>query len=75
LQVLFVKVTASRYHVSRFFERIQDTLFHQHILETLSAPPTLDWDPAEKDEAAMQSKSPASKSPEQLSRTFGTTVR
>lgn len=75
--MFFVKVTASRYHVNRFFERIQDTLFHQHILETLSAPPTLGWEAAEKEEeeATMQSSSGSKKSPELLSRTFGTTVR
>ena len=37
-KVLMVKSLASSFHVSTFFERIQESLFNQHILETLSGP-------------------------------------
>lgn len=35
-----VKVAANSFHRAAYFERIQDNLFHQYVLETLSAPPS-----------------------------------
>ncbi|KAJ7563222.1 hypothetical protein O6H91_03G101500 [Diphasiastrum complanatum] len=41
LKILGVKILASSFHVSTYFERIQDSLFNQYILETLSGPPLI----------------------------------
>ncbi|XP_024536127.1 mechanosensitive ion channel protein 5 [Selaginella moellendorffii] len=38
-KLLFVKVLASSYHVNTYFDRIQESLFSQYILEKLSGPP------------------------------------
>eukprot|EP00898_Chlorokybus_atmophyticus_P001837 jgi/Chlat1/2654/Chrsp178S02508 len=37
LKVLAVKSLASKFHVKNYFERIQESLFHQYVLESLSA--------------------------------------
>ncbi|CAK9205108.1 unnamed protein product [Sphagnum troendelagicum] len=37
-KVLFVKVAANSFHRAAYFDRIQDSLFHQYVLETLSHP-------------------------------------
>ncbi|KAL1822914.1 hypothetical protein ACET3Z_009692 [Daucus carota] len=42
LKTLIVKVLASSFHVSTFFNRIQDALFDQYVIETLSGPPLMD---------------------------------
>ncbi|XP_017970289.1 PREDICTED: mechanosensitive ion channel protein 8 [Theobroma cacao] len=39
IKTLIVKVMASSFHVSTYFDRIQDTLFNQYVIETLSGPP------------------------------------
>ncbi|VFQ67799.1 unnamed protein product [Cuscuta campestris] len=39
LKTLMVKVLASSFHVSKFFDRIQESLFNQYIIEALSGPP------------------------------------
>ncbi|CAA0831109.1 Mechanosensitive ion channel protein 5 [Striga hermonthica] len=36
LKTLLVKVLASSFHVSTFFDRIQESLFNQYVIETLS---------------------------------------
>lgn len=41
LKTLMVKVLASSFHVSTFFDRIQESLFNQYIIETLSGPPLI----------------------------------
>ncbi|XP_047327192.1 mechanosensitive ion channel protein 5-like [Impatiens glandulifera] len=41
LKTLLVKVLASSFHVSRFFDRIHDSLFNQYVIETLSGPPLI----------------------------------
>ncbi|XP_030445428.2 mechanosensitive ion channel protein 6-like [Syzygium oleosum] len=38
LKTLLVKVLASSFHVTTFFERIQKSLFDQYLIETLSGP-------------------------------------
>lgn len=40
LKTLVVKVLALSFHVNNFFERIQEALFNQHVIERLSGPPT-----------------------------------
>jgi mechanosensitive ion channel protein 4/5/6/7/8/9/10 len=42
VKTLLLKVLASSFHVSTYFDRIQDALFHQYIIETLSGPPLVD---------------------------------
>lgn len=38
LKTLFVKILASSFHVKIFFDRIQENIFHQYVLQTLSGP-------------------------------------
>ncbi|KAJ0086338.1 hypothetical protein Patl1_09465 [Pistacia atlantica] len=42
LKTLLVKVLASSFHVNTYFERIQEALFNQYVIETLSGPPWFD---------------------------------
>ncbi|KAL8498872.1 hypothetical protein ACS0TY_022001 [Phlomoides rotata] len=42
LKTLMLKILASTFHVNTFFDRIQDSIFHQYILFTLSGPPVMD---------------------------------
>ncbi|PIA27706.1 hypothetical protein AQUCO_07600104v1 [Aquilegia coerulea] len=39
---LLVKLLASNFQSSRFFDRIQESLFHQYVLQTLSGPPLME---------------------------------
>ncbi|XP_050365035.1 mechanosensitive ion channel protein 8-like [Argentina anserina] len=39
VKTILVKVLALNFHVNAYFERIQDALFNQHVIETLSGPP------------------------------------
>ncbi|CAN1281514.1 Mechanosensitive ion channel protein 10 [Linum perenne] len=39
LKTLSLKILASNYHVKRYFDRIQESVFHQYVLQTLSGPP------------------------------------
>jgi hypothetical protein len=38
VKTLLLKVLASSFHVSTFFDRIQEALFNQYVIETLSGP-------------------------------------
>ncbi|KAG8364434.1 hypothetical protein BUALT_Bualt19G0128400 [Buddleja alternifolia] len=38
VKTLMVKVLASSFHVSTFFDRIQESVFNQYVIETLSGP-------------------------------------
>lgn len=38
-KTLLVKIVASTFHVRTYFDRIQESLFHQYILQALSGPP------------------------------------
>uniref|UniRef100_A0ACD5V524 Uncharacterized protein n=1 Tax=Avena sativa TaxID=4498 RepID=A0ACD5V524_AVESA len=42
VKTLLLKVLASSFHVSTYFDRIQDALFNQYIIETLSGPPLVE---------------------------------
>ncbi|KMS95219.1 hypothetical protein BVRB_010900 [Beta vulgaris subsp. vulgaris] len=42
VKTLLLKVLAMNFHVSAFFDRIQDALFNQYVIETLSGPPYLE---------------------------------
>ncbi|KAI4368942.1 hypothetical protein MLD38_017442 [Melastoma candidum] len=42
VKTLVVKALASSFHVSTYFERIQESLFNQYVIETLSGPPLVE---------------------------------
>ncbi|XAR57576.1 hypothetical protein NMG60_11025766 [Bertholletia excelsa] len=42
LKTLLLKILASSFHLNRFFDRSQESLFHQYILQTLSGPPLME---------------------------------
>ncbi|CAN6274986.1 unnamed protein product [Urochloa humidicola] len=42
VKTLLLKVLASSFHVSTYFDRIQEALFNQYVIETLSGPPLVD---------------------------------
>lgn len=42
LKTLLLKTLASSFHVNAFFDRIQESIFHQYILLTLSGPPVME---------------------------------
>ncbi|KAK9274808.1 hypothetical protein L1049_022060 [Liquidambar formosana] len=42
IKTLLVKLLASSFHVTRFFDRIQESIFHQYVLQTLSGPPLME---------------------------------
>ncbi|XP_016455703.1 mechanosensitive ion channel protein 8-like [Nicotiana tabacum] len=50
LKTLLVKVLAMSFHVSTFFDRIQESLFNQYVIETLSGPPLIEIDQQEQEE-------------------------
>ncbi|KAJ7966374.1 Mechanosensitive ion channel protein [Quillaja saponaria] len=42
LKTLLLKILASNFHVNTFFDRIQESIFHQYVLQTLSGPPLIE---------------------------------
>ncbi|PKI70098.1 hypothetical protein CRG98_009561 [Punica granatum] len=42
LKTLFLKILASNFHVTTFFVRIQESIFHHYVLQTLSGPPLIE---------------------------------
>lgn len=50
VKTLIVKVLASSFHVSTYFDRIQESLFNQYVIETLSGPPLIEMRKAEEEE-------------------------
>ncbi|KAK6119645.1 hypothetical protein DH2020_046611 [Rehmannia glutinosa] len=42
LKTSLLKILASSFHVNTFFDRIQDSIFHQYILQTLSGAPIME---------------------------------
>lgn len=44
LKTFMVKLLASNFHVTRFFDRIQESIFHQYVLQTLSGPPLMEME-------------------------------
>ncbi|CAH2053685.1 unnamed protein product [Thlaspi arvense] len=42
IKTLLVKVLASSFHMSTYFDRIQESLFTQYVIETLSGPPLME---------------------------------
>ncbi|CAM6090929.1 unnamed protein product [Calypogeia fissa] len=50
IKTLLVKVFASSFHVNNYFERIQEALFNQYIMETLAGPPIIEYEQDDLDE-------------------------
>ncbi|XVE97747.1 hypothetical protein REPUB_Repub03eG0045200 [Reevesia pubescens] len=48
LKTLLLKILASNFHVNKFFDRIQESVFHHYILRTLSGPPFMAIDGIQK---------------------------
>ncbi|KAJ0981182.1 hypothetical protein J5N97_009437 [Dioscorea zingiberensis] len=42
VKTLLVKILASSFHMNRFFDRIQESIFHQYVLQMLSGPPMME---------------------------------
>ncbi|KAF4375766.1 hypothetical protein F8388_014488 [Cannabis sativa] len=42
LKTLGLKILASSFHVNTFFDRIQESIFHQYVFQTLSGPPLIE---------------------------------
>ena len=53
VKTLIVKVLASSFHVSTYFDRIQDSLFNQFVIETLSGPPLIEIHKNEEEEERL----------------------
>ncbi|KAF5728241.1 mechanosensitive ion channel protein 6 [Tripterygium wilfordii] len=53
VKTLMVKVLASSFHVSTFFDRIQESLFNQYVIETLSGPPLIEIQRNEEEEEKL----------------------
>ena len=53
VKTLMVKVLASSFHVSTYFDRIQESLFNQFVIETLSGPPLVELQKAEEEEEKL----------------------
>ncbi|KAJ9183037.1 hypothetical protein P3X46_006956 [Hevea brasiliensis] len=49
-KTLVVKVLASSFHVSTYFDRIRESLFNQYVIETLSGPPLIEIKRNEEEE-------------------------
>ncbi|OMP03990.1 Mechanosensitive ion channel MscS [Corchorus olitorius] len=54
VKTLLVKVLASSFHVNAFFDRIQEALFNQYVLEMLSGPPLFEPEEEETDTESDQ---------------------
>nr|VDD64817.1 unnamed protein product [Brassica oleracea] len=84
VKTLLVKVLASSFHMSTYFDRIQESLFTQYVIETLSGPPLIEIQRNEEEEERISvevkkfqnpggggveaQKSPVEKSPLLISR-------
>lgn len=42
IKIVLVKMLASSFHVSTYFDRMKESVFHHYILETLSGPPIME---------------------------------
>ncbi|XP_019055328.1 PREDICTED: mechanosensitive ion channel protein 10 isoform X2 [Nelumbo nucifera] len=42
IKTLLLKILASSFHVTTFFDRIQESIFHQYVLQILSGPPLME---------------------------------
>lgn len=56
LKTLLVKVLAMSFHVTAFFDRIQESLFNQYVIETLSGPPLVEIQQEQEEEEKMMAE-------------------
>ncbi|OVA08368.1 Mechanosensitive ion channel MscS [Macleaya cordata] len=42
VKTVLMKILAGSFHVNTFFDRIQESIFHQYVLQTLSGPPLME---------------------------------
>ncbi|EHA8587648.1 mechanosensitive ion channel protein 6-like [Cocos nucifera] len=56
IKTLLVKVLASSFHVGTYFDRIQESLFNQYVIETLSGPPLVELQNAQYEEDRMMAE-------------------
>ncbi|XP_047322727.1 mechanosensitive ion channel protein 6-like [Impatiens glandulifera] len=56
LKALLVKVLASTFHVNTFFDRIQESLFNQYVIETLSGHPLIEIEQEHEEEEKILSE-------------------
>ncbi|KAJ6753895.1 MECHANOSENSITIVE ION CHANNEL PROTEIN 5 [Salix purpurea] len=78
VKTLVVKVLASSFHVSTYFDRIQESLFNQYVIETLSGPPLVEMQRNEEGKESAGGgavppglKATASPSPPQSAKVIG----
>jgi hypothetical protein len=53
VKTLMGKMLSSSFHVSTFFDRIQESLFNQYVIETLSGQPLIEMRNAEEEEIKL----------------------
>ncbi|KAI6677536.1 hypothetical protein NL676_038332 [Syzygium grande] len=53
VKTLIIKVLASSFHVSTYFDRIQESLFNQYVIETLSGQPVIEIRRTEEEEDSI----------------------
>ncbi|MCL7044713.1 hypothetical protein MKW94_010874 [Papaver nudicaule] len=56
VKTLIVKVLASSFHVTTYFDRIQDSLFTQYVIETLSGPPIIEIERDQEEEEQVMAE-------------------
>lgn len=56
VKTLLLKVLAMNFHVTAFFDRIQDALFNQYVIETLSGPAYLEIQRIQEEEERVVSE-------------------
>jgi len=56
VKTLLVKVVASSFHVSTYFDRIQESLFNQYVLETLSGPPLIEIERSQMEDEKLMNE-------------------
>ncbi|KAE9614555.1 putative mechanosensitive ion channel MscS, LSM domain-containing protein [Lupinus albus] len=57
VKIVLVKMLASSFHVTTYFDRMKESVFHHYILETLSGPPMQDAEEILKQQHLAGSKS------------------
>lgn len=56
VKTLIIKVLASSFHVSTYFDRIRETLFSQFVIESLSGPPVEEMERTAEEEKKMEAE-------------------
>ncbi|XXG59900.1 hypothetical protein AAC387_Pa04g1904 [Persea americana] len=56
VKTLLVKVLASSFHVSAYFDRIQESLFNQYVIETLSGQPLIESQRIQEEEEKVMAE-------------------